>query len=186
MTLETIYYIGQTVAVIAILVSLIFVGIQMRDGNRLARAQMHQDISDSFIQLVMTLPDESDTFFEAWFSLEAYKKLGRRDTEMLTATMLALWKYFENVYYQHKNGFVDEEYFQSTTKFMSIFLAREGIRFWWDGRKAVFATEFITFVETLKTSDMPVDMKAILQDKPVPNGGNAGSNMTQKSEEPST
>lgn len=163
MTLETIYYIGQTVAVVAILISLIFVGIQMRDGNRLARAQMHQEISDSFINLVMTLPDESDSFFEAWFSLDAYKQLGRRDSEMVNATMLGLWKHFENVYYQHKSGFVEDTYFQSTTQFMSIFRAREGIRFWWDGRKAVFAPEFVAFVETLKTPDMPVDMKAVMQ-----------------------
>ncbi|GLQ19181.1 hypothetical protein ACFFUB_12250 [Algimonas porphyrae] len=160
MSLETIYYIGQTVAVVAILISLVFVGIQIRDGNRLARAQMHQEISDSFINLVMTLPDESDMFFEAWFSVVAYKQLGRRDSEMVNAILLGLYKHFENVYYQYKSGFVEETYFQSTTQFMSIFRAREGIQFWWDGRKAVFAPEFVAFVETLSIPDMPIDMKA--------------------------
>lgn len=182
MTLETIYYIGQTVAVIAILISLIFVGMQMRDSNRLARAQMHQEISDSFINLVMTLPDESDEFFEAWFSLELYQKLGRRDSEMFNAIMLGLWKHFENVYYQHKSGFVEETYFQSTTQFMSIFRSREGVRFWWEGRKAVFAPEFIAFVKTLKTPDMPIDMKAVIQSKLMLGEGDAASD--RKPEEP--
>ena len=161
MTLETIYYIGQTVAVIAILISLIFVGIQMRDSNRLARAQMHQEISDSFTNLVMTLPREHDRFYEAWFSPEAYKKLDRSESETMNGTMLALWKHFENVYYQHKNGFVDGEYFQSTSRFVSIFIWREGVRFWWEGRKAVFAPEFVSFVETLEQPDMPLDMKTM-------------------------
>jgi len=160
MTLETVYYVGQTVAVIAILVSLIFVGIQMRDGNRVARAQMHQQISDSFISLVMTLPREDDRFYEAWLSSEVYKELGRSESETMNGVMLALWRHFENVYYQHKNGFVDKEYFQSTSRFMSIFIWREGIRFWWDGRKAVFAPEFASFMETLERPDMPLDMKA--------------------------
>ena len=160
MTLETIYYIGQTVAVIAILVSLIFVGIQMRDSNRLARAQMHQEISESFTSLVMTLPREDDRFYEAWFSVEVYQSLKRSESETMNATLLALWKHFENMYYQHKNGFVDGEYFQSTSRFMSIFIWREGIRLWWEGRKAVFAVEFVSYVETLEKPTMPLDMNA--------------------------
>jgi hypothetical protein len=47
MTLESIYYIGQTVAVVALLASLVFVGLQVRharhqteQANKLARAEM--------------------------------------------------------------------------------------------------------------------------------------------------
>ncbi|PHS22624.1 MAG: hypothetical protein COA85_11120 [Robiginitomaculum sp.] len=49
MTLEEIYFIGQTVAVVAILASLVFVGLQVRQSNRaavqanrLARADMSE------------------------------------------------------------------------------------------------------------------------------------------------
>ncbi|NNE41455.1 MAG: hypothetical protein HKN14_11130 [Marinicaulis sp.] len=49
MTLENIYYIGQTIAVIALIISLIFVGIQVRQSkqqteqaNRLAKAQLSE------------------------------------------------------------------------------------------------------------------------------------------------
>lgn len=47
MTLESIYYVGQTVAVVALLASLVFVGLQVRharqqteQANKLARADM--------------------------------------------------------------------------------------------------------------------------------------------------
>ena len=40
MTLENIYYIGQTLAVMAILASLIFVGFQVRQNARHTRAQI--------------------------------------------------------------------------------------------------------------------------------------------------
>ena len=175
MTLESIYYIGQTIAVVAILISLIFVGIQMRNGNRLARAQMHQQISDSFTQLMQLIIDESDDFFDAFFSAEAYQRLNRAKLETYNARQLAAWKQYENVFYQHKNGFVAEEYWRSTTKFMAVIIAREGIRFWWDGRKNTFAPEFIAFVETLKTPDMPIDMKAAAQGEPTPDGDDASA-----------
>jgi|GEM_PF-902526 len=183
MDLETIYYIGQTIAAAAILISLIFVGIQMRDGNRLARAQMHQEISDSFIQMVLALPDRNDAFYEAWFSKETYKTLGRSDTELVNGILLGLWRHFENVYYQHKSGFVEDTYFQSTTQFMSLFLAREGVQFWWEGRKAVFAPEFVAFVETLKTPAMPIDMKAILRGQPASDAEDANADATREEPE---
>ena len=39
MTLETIYYIGQTIAVFALVASLIFVGVQIRDNSRAVKDQ---------------------------------------------------------------------------------------------------------------------------------------------------
>jgi len=81
MTLESIYYIGQTIAVLAILISLIFVGIQMRDGNRLARAQMHQQISDGFTQLLAGLDIHEDEFYEAMHDAKIYRDLSRGMTE---------------------------------------------------------------------------------------------------------
>ena len=44
MTLEEIYYIGQTVAVVAILVSLIAIWLQQRQTNKIARADMTERV----------------------------------------------------------------------------------------------------------------------------------------------
>jgi len=161
MTLETLYFITQIVAVGAILISLVFVGIQMRDANRLARAQMHHQIADGFTQLMQLVVDDSDDFFEAFYSAEAYQRLNRSKLETFNARQLAAWKYYENVYYQHKNGFVADEYWQSTTRLMVVLINREGIRYWWDARKNTFALEFVSLVDNLEAPDMPVDMKTL-------------------------
>ena len=166
MTLETIYYIGQTIAVVAILASLIFVGKQMRDGNRLARAQMHQQISDGFTQLLTGLDIHEDDFYEAMHDAKIYRGLSRGMAEKFNAFMLATWKYYENVYYQHKHGFVANEYWRSTTKFITVLVLRDGVRFWWEGRKATFAQEFVDYVDSLEAPDMPLDMKQAEKRKP--------------------
>lgn len=173
MSLEAIYYIGQTIAVIAILVSLIFVGIQMRDGNRLARAQMHQQIADSFTEVAAVMIDENADFYEALYSPKIYQSLTRENFEKFNARMLALWKHYENVFYQYKNGFVAEEYWQSTAQYMALLVSRGGIRFWWEGRKQTFAAEFITFVDGLVTPAMPLDMKSHSVSTPDNDGADA-------------
>ena len=69
MTLESIYYIGQTVAVIAIVVSLIFVGLQVRmayeqtrQSNELARQETSRTNIITFIteqQRLFATPEDA-------------------------------------------------------------------------------------------------------------------------------
>lgn len=60
MTLEEIYYIGQTVAVIAIVASLIFVGLQVRQSARTTRAQMSANVNDRFVALLSQLTSDKE------------------------------------------------------------------------------------------------------------------------------
>ncbi|KJS37032.1 MAG: hypothetical protein VR74_10335 [Hyphomonas sp. BRH_c22] len=59
MNLETIYYIGQTIAVIAILGSLIAIWVQQQQTNRIARADMTERMLGKFhtnIQVMVNDP----------------------------------------------------------------------------------------------------------------------------------
>lgn len=51
MTLETINYVAQTIGVVAILVSLVFVAIQTRQNGRTMRAQAVWDAQNSFVEI---------------------------------------------------------------------------------------------------------------------------------------
>lgn len=55
MDLEAIYYIGQTVAVIALVVSLVFVGIQVRSANNLAKIEVSDRVLKGHEEVLMTL-----------------------------------------------------------------------------------------------------------------------------------
>ena len=48
MTLEDLNYIAQTVGVIAILGSLVFVGVQIQHNTRALKATSHHAVTDSF------------------------------------------------------------------------------------------------------------------------------------------
>ena len=48
MTLEAIYYISQIVAVFAVIASLVFVGLQVRDSSRAVRAATAQAVHDNY------------------------------------------------------------------------------------------------------------------------------------------
>ena len=74
MTLESIYYIGQTIAVLALVMSLIFVGMQMRRANELARNEVSDRVVEAFAEKLQTVM--ADAEFSAVF-MRAYA--GRSD-----------------------------------------------------------------------------------------------------------
>ena len=51
MTLETIYYIGQTVAVVAIVASLVAIYWQQREANKMARVENAAGLSSNYAEL---------------------------------------------------------------------------------------------------------------------------------------
>ncbi len=166
MTLESIYFIAQIVSAAAIIVSLVFVGIQIRqnteqtqDANRIAKAQMHQQIADSHNNFMMTYGTFVEGVGEAMHSADALRKLPRAQLEQFTALQLAFWKHLENVYYQHKSGFVSDEYWSSTVKFATVVLYRDGVQSWWKSRRDLFADEFISFIESQPKPDVPLDIR---------------------------
>jgi hypothetical protein len=48
MTLEQIYYVSQIPAVFAVIASLVFVGLQVRDSSRAVRAATAQAVHDNY------------------------------------------------------------------------------------------------------------------------------------------
>lgn len=167
MTLEDLANLAEIIGVAAVLASLIFVGIQIRqnnvqarDANQLARAQMHQQIADGFTQMMSLAIQAEDKLIEAIFDDGFGGNLSRADAQKFSVIMLALWKHLENVFYQHKEGFVADAYWQSTCNYMSLLLMRKGVAQWWERRKAVFAPEFTSFVDQLGNPHLLKEMDA--------------------------
>lgn len=80
MTLESIYYIGQTVAVIAIVISLVFVGLQVRHSkqqteraNIIARTELSKNSLDFFLTTwgqYFATPDDAAFMQKALYTTE--------------------------------------------------------------------------------------------------------------------
>lgn len=60
MTLETIYYLTQIIAVLAVLGSLIFVGYQIRQNTEQARIQNAAHLQDRYDQIWLTLAESPE------------------------------------------------------------------------------------------------------------------------------
>lgn len=149
MSLEDFNLIAQIVGVAAVLASLIFVGIEVRQNSAITRAQVHQQLSDTFTAYLETLASNASIVAVGTSSKAGLK--GMTDEELLQFSFLmaGLFKIWENAFYQHKSGFLDERAWQSNVQWMLTWYHLPGVRTWWSVRKDLFAHEFQSFVEVL-------------------------------------
>ncbi len=142
MSLETIYYLGQTIAVVAILGSLLFVAYQTRQTNRLARTELTRSLlaeSRSFGDALAASSEMSDFVLEARSAQEplAPKQFFR------FAMYLASWfTVVESAFRVDKQGLMDDgvyAHIRVTTKVMD----GANLRIWWKMAKSSYPSDFV-------------------------------------------
>lgn len=146
MTLETIYYMGQSVAVIAILVSLAFVGYQTRQTNRLARTELTRALlaeTREFADSISTSPEMSAFMFEAQrakepLSPERFFRLAMYYASWFTAV--------ESAFKINKQGLMEPsvyEHIRGTTRTMDC----ANLRLWWEHARPYHPRDFAADVD---------------------------------------
>ena len=124
MPLEKIYEISQIVAAVAIVASLLFVGWQIRQSDKLALAQTYQMRSDA-LQAMLVLAADSEHIGPIIGKLtelgypEDVTALERLDN--VERTRFRLWQiaqqtHWDNVHFQFQHGFLDKESYQDSFK----------------------------------------------------------------------
>lgn len=116
MTLESIYYIGQTVAVLAILASLIGLIIQMRSATRLARKTAIQDQLEKLERLPRALfetPGLADIYVRGVKDIEGLTDSERMIYLTFWRSSLRIW---EGIYTQYLDGDIDPETWETYRK----------------------------------------------------------------------
>ncbi len=157
MTLESIYFISQIVAVIAILASLIFVGLQVRQSNRaaeqantLAKADMTQASWDTILvtqaQMYST-PESADLMQRGLYGAAPLTDAEKLRFSINMSNMLST---VESGYVLWRQGLFDETSHQRTMRSMAVYFESPRVRKWWAlARKDRFVPPFSEIIDKI-------------------------------------
>ena len=146
MTLADLGNLGEFVGAIAVVASLIYLAIQVRQNTRSVRASTYQAVvSDSAAINATGAQDEA---------LARIFRVGQRDISELADDermrhdffLGQSFNMFENLYLQREHGTIDDEYFNAKMGLVRRWLSRPGIREWWDSRSYMYVGRFRDFV----------------------------------------
>ena len=103
MTLQDWGALGELVGGVAIIVSLIYVGLQIRQGTQASRAATLQSFSAQYADLIMqiTREDFRDIF---WRGVGGLENLQKSEIAAFMAFLASIMRTFESFFFQKKKG----------------------------------------------------------------------------------
>jgi len=153
MDIALIVAIAEVIGTVGVVVSLVYVGVQVRQNTRATKLATGQNLSRDLREVLA--PIYSDSEFSKIY-LE-----GMKDVECLTgAERYRVYAYtmtnlraMENAYYQYQNGVVDDYVWESFVAFMKFVKNVSSTTAFWRDRQHVFSKEFRDFFDELPAAD---------------------------------
>ena len=117
MELQDIAAIAEIIGVIIIVVTFVFLGLQMRQANRIASAQMHHGLVQNEIAVNAIFLEYADTWDKILNDQSLDEPFEKRKAVML---MNQFFTTMENRYWQHRLGFLSQLDFEDTQETIAI------------------------------------------------------------------
>lgn len=115
----------------------------------------YQSIVSDFGRMNQSMASDPDLNFLYVKAMEDFASLSPSEKARISQTFYMTFRYFENMYYQHRKGYLEAEVWIGWKRLMLTYFGRPGFGSWWRARREVFSEPFAHFLETEKL-DRPV------------------------------
>jgi len=154
MSLEQASFLAQIMAAIAVFPSLIFVGVQLGNANRTARAASSQAHSAMYHSLISSLINDDGGFATVWRkALAGLDDLTADEEVGFFAFASALFRFFEASRVQWLRGQLDDEHWRSIEQQAMIASAQPGLKAFWSIRRDWHCDAFQQWFEAPPASE---------------------------------
>ena len=148
MSISDLGNIGELIGSVGVLVSLIYLAVQIRRNTDMARTSTYQSVVSDFGTLTNTVAASPELAELLVRGQEDFASLTAGEKARISQLFFGCFHYFENMYYQHKNGYLDDDVWMGWKRLMLTYYQRPGYRAWWQFRRSVFSDSFATFIES--------------------------------------
>jgi hypothetical protein len=149
MSLEQIFYLSQSVASIAVIGTLIYLGVQIRDTERNQRAIMQQGRADRVSRTTVAFAS-SPQLTALWTRVfSANPEFTREELPQ----MILLWRVAfisgEDSFLQHRSGALDDTAFKSYAAGLRQFMQHPAMRAGWRLAESQYGVEYRAWMDEI-------------------------------------
>ncbi|MFT5501350.1 MAG: hypothetical protein ACI88G_001487 [Woeseiaceae bacterium] len=157
MTLQDWGSIGELVGGVAIIVSLLYVGLQIRQGTKATQAATNQAFSAQYSQQILqiTREDIRDIFR---LGLGGLQNLNEGEQAAFMALMGSITRMWETFFFERRDGRFDSNMYDAWMVQLIDLHGNTGVQEYWSIRKHQFTPEFVTYLDQALAAVAPKDM----------------------------
>ena len=163
MNWEAIGAVANLAGAMGVVISLVYLAMQIRDNTRSSRSATRQAIVDSIVAVNLTFP-QNEQFTRALRNHVDGKDVSAHEMLQLTAFCYAYLRTWENVYFQYSSGLLSDEDWHGFRQNVKALLQLRVFHDFWQRESAVFSRAFQSEVRRLlqEIPTSPVLMDAVL------------------------
>ncbi len=139
---------SELVGAVAVVISLIYLALQIKGNTESARTSTYQSVVAEFGALnrsMASTPDLSILFIRG---MEDFDALNADERARCSQLFFVCFHNFENMYYQYRKGYLEHDVWIGWQRIMLAYHARPGFQVWWSLRSSVFNRHFVEFLCT--------------------------------------
>src|SRR5438309_4365217 len=146
---EAVSAVGQIIGAIAVVISVVYLALQVRSNARQMRLASMRSMSDAFNRWLQSMA-ENPHIGELWYrGMRDFDSLEGADLARYSALMDHQFRIYEDMYYQKLEGHLDPRVWRGFEAPMRDIIAYPGAQAWWRTRSHWFSREFQEFIDGL-------------------------------------
>lgn len=152
MTLQELGSLGEIIAALATIVTLIYLAVQIRQNTQSVRMSAETEMSHQFAQWsaqVVNNPDLGRIWDTAAGDMESLTDDEKRVYLWYVAELFFL---YEGQFHLFDGGHIDEASWGPKADFMIVLLKNDFVSNWWKSRMAPFSNKFFDYIDARRES----------------------------------
>ena len=150
MTLDQFASIGEIIGAVGVIISLVYLAIQIRSNTEAERTSTYQSIVSDFGALNNSMASSPELSYMFVHGMENYHQFSSEDQARISQMFFQCFHYFENMYYQHRKGYLDDEVWAGWKRLMLTYHSRPGFQTGGEYLRDVYSVPFAHFLESEK------------------------------------
>ena len=147
MTLEQLANLGEIVGTVGVVVSLVYVGVQVRQNTKATRAATHHAIDRLIIDAATAATGDRELTRVWHVGRLGEEELDEIDQAQFGTMVIRGFLCHEDVYHQYRHGWVDKTTWERSARWVRWFLTQPGVKRHWPDIKMFFNQDFQEWAE---------------------------------------
>ena len=157
MTLNELGSLGEFISGLAVVVTLIYLAVQIRHNTRAVRSSMHHAMIESTLRIAESVSDSADVGRIVLKADEGFDNLTKEERIRFEAYAERVFNNFESVFYSYRNSMIEEDLWESWESSYLADVSRSAMRSYWQEERPQHLRDFMDFIDQFYRTHPPSD-----------------------------
>ena len=158
MNIESLANYAEVIGGATVIVSLIYVGIQIRHNAKSSQSQTNQCAHESLANVSMELALDENLANLTGRGFTAFDQLTSDEQFRFILLMITVFRRHENIYYQYHKGLLEAELWKGYKQSLLLYFYTTGGQEFWKLRRLHFFKLFQNLLELTSRSDVKTEL----------------------------